>query len=734
MDRTLNITKIHIIRFAGVTEQVFSFKDGVNIIFGENRSGKSTLCEFIRFMYYGFEGREAEDFYPFNADSPSVCGSMTVNFAGRAIEIFREKSFASDILEMTDKQTGAPYRPEGFTSPGEHFLGMSSGIYDRSLYCPQDMASLVSSGELLRCETELIRAYSGEEDFSSLALSLVQQKNEITNPEKTGTLDIMLAQRENLDAELVSAIIKQNEIMNIASVISETSEKLLDAEKKIVIAKADIENLHNLKVEEESRRLKEAEEELERKRINAETLAKSATTAENLAEVEQDYQELCDMGEKLEIMEVKLANTKSNLDMHNDMIDTERYSEDTLREVSEKAEKRTKLAHSLLILSLPMFALSAVVFGGLMLLAKSLSVGQIFLISSAFLALSLISLGASLAVSFSKNMLYKSVGAQSAEDFEDSYDLARSLSQTSALYLSTYRDEARHYNEMAQKYSKLMENVALKLGASPDTANADSLGESLKNLREATEAALSAQKEYEKFKAEFDDNNSALLKKKNEEYSALLHNREKELGWFTNQREALFEKKSSLEEIFSTAVIHTERPAYIKTRLNETEREIDRLRQDLSALEIACDVLEDAMGVMKFRIKSHLSHGVNKTLNFALHTNESFLIDDSYCLQYKNDSRLIPVFTDSLSRSSRAAKGISRSLCEMAAIALRMTLTELLEAEKSAMVLDEPFAFIDAWGEEKMIKRLENSGMSQVFLFTSHEVPCAEKYNLVKMG
>ena len=109
-------------------------------------------------------------------------------------------------------------------------------------------------------------------------------------------------------------------------------------------------------------------------------------------------------------------------------------------------------------------------------------------------------------------------------------------------------------------------------------------------------------------------------------------------------------------------------------------------------------------------------------------------MDDNYCLQYKNQSRLFPVFADNLSRTSRAAKGLSRSLCEMAALALRIALIQLLEAESSAAIFDEPFAFMDASGEDRMIKKLANSDISQVFLFTSHRIDDAEeKYNCIHL-
>ena len=734
MDKTLTLTKLHIIRFGGITEQVFTFSEGINVIYGENRSGKTTLCEFIRFMFYGFEGRDPEDYYPYDAENHSVCGSMTVRYGSRLIEIFREKSPQSEIIAVTDTERGTPVETNKMT-PGEYFLGVKSALYDRSLYCPQDMAGLVSGGGLQDYENELIRAYSGEQDFLSLSKALDSRRQELSNPEKTGKIDLATAESEALESELVSAIIKQNEIMNVEAHIASTAEKMLEAEKKIVIAKADIENLHNLHVEEESRRIAAARQELESKKTAYDRLSHGALTPEELEEMTSAYTDLCQKGEELEILEEQLSNTKSNLDMHNNMIDTGEYNEDTLRSISEAVEKRTKLAGRLIIFTLPTFVLSFIVFAILFLMVKSVTLTQALFISGGILSLAAAALITALVLSCTKNSLYKRVGATNSEDFEDAYDLYRSLSQTTDLYRSTYREEARIYKEKAEEYSRALCHLCENLGISADISTMEDIKKLLQEKTDASQKAQKAQIEYQNTLAEYDRLSSSEAIKRNEEHTKLLHEREKELSWYTNQRESLFEKKRSLEEIFSTAVIHTERPMYIKTQLSELNRRIDEYRRDYTALDIACQVLEDALGVMKFRIKNHLSDGVNHNLKFALEENETFLLDDSYCLQYKNSSRLIPVFTDNIARSARAAKGISRSLCEMAALSLRLSLIELLEAENTAAVFDEPFAFIDENGEERILKKLANSRISQIFLFTSHKIDGAEeKYNYFKIG
>ncbi|MBE6688628.1 MAG: hypothetical protein E7588_05055 [Ruminococcaceae bacterium] len=732
MEKNLTVLKIHIIRFGGITEQVYSFEDGVNIIYGENRSGKTTLCEFIRFMYYAFENRDPEDYYPYGTDNHSVCGSMTVKYGTKILEIFREKNEHGETLAITDVEKNLPVTLE--SSPGEYFLGISSALYDKSLYCPQDMAGLTSSGELANYENELIKAYSGQEDFSGIVQNLQDAKKSLENPEKSGKADILRAERAALEGDLVSAIMKQNDIMNVGAVIAETENKLLEVEKKRVLAKAELEELHGEALEAETRRITAAQQETERCRKTWERLSALAKTDEEMAVLEREYEALCAMGDNLTQLEERLANTKSNLDMHTVMVTTEQHDRETLEDVSEKVQNRTKLAHRLFIASLPLFVLAALTFVVLFLAVKTLTLNQVVWISAGVAVLSLGSLTAAVIVLLSRNLLYNKLGMSGAEEFEDAYELMLSLCKTTDLYRDTYRDEARAYKEKAEEYSRCLSALAVKLNLSPDTASAEDAEERLEELRIACRKAATALEEYQAVLEEHRRYTSEEVKKAVEAKTLRRQQLEKELAEYNEESTALFEHKRSFEEVFSTAVIHTERPVYIKTRLNEIQKQLEEYEKDLEALDIAREVLEDAFGVMKFRIKSHLADGVNSALKFTLSESESFLVDDSYSLQYKNGTRLMPVFTDTLARISRAGKGISRSLCEMSALAMRISLIKMLEADITAAVLDEPFAFIDTFGEDKMLKKLSNSGFCQVLLFTSHSIEGAqEKYNCINL-
>ena len=49
----MKINKIYINAFGGLKDLTLDLSDGLNVVFGENEQGKTTLLEFIKAMFYG---------------------------------------------------------------------------------------------------------------------------------------------------------------------------------------------------------------------------------------------------------------------------------------------------------------------------------------------------------------------------------------------------------------------------------------------------------------------------------------------------------------------------------------------------------------------------------------------------------------------------------------------------------------------------------------------------------
>ena len=55
----MKILEINIERFGMLRERSIRFDGGLNVLSGENESGKSTVLSFIRYMLYGLPGTKS---------------------------------------------------------------------------------------------------------------------------------------------------------------------------------------------------------------------------------------------------------------------------------------------------------------------------------------------------------------------------------------------------------------------------------------------------------------------------------------------------------------------------------------------------------------------------------------------------------------------------------------------------------------------------------------------------
>ena len=58
----MKIHTLHLASFGKFKDKTIHFEDGINLIYGENEAGKSTVMAFIKAMLYGFTGRGAAAF------------------------------------------------------------------------------------------------------------------------------------------------------------------------------------------------------------------------------------------------------------------------------------------------------------------------------------------------------------------------------------------------------------------------------------------------------------------------------------------------------------------------------------------------------------------------------------------------------------------------------------------------------------------------------------------------
>ncbi len=238
------IKKINIDGFGALRDREYVFNEGLNIISGENETGKTTVAEFIRAMLYGFEGRarsvrenERRRYMP--ADGGGMGGRMEIEDNGKIYIIDRKfgKTAAGDKLAVTDGITGK----EVSIDPAD-IAGLDSESFAKTLYIKQ-MCTKIEDSKDDEIRQRLINlCQTGEEDLSYQAAMkrLDDAHKQLTSkakgviPALNNQLSALLAERaeamgaeskrQALEASLKSAVDKRESSINKAREESRESE------------------------------------------------------------------------------------------------------------------------------------------------------------------------------------------------------------------------------------------------------------------------------------------------------------------------------------------------------------------------------------------------------------------------------------------------------------------------------------------------------------------------------
>ena len=128
--RTISIT-----RFGGLKNFKLDLSDTINIIEGNNESGKSTICSFIRFIFYGFKDKRERSLY-ISWNSDSVSGYITIQQGDNTYRIERECTVGGvDATRIIDTSVNSAVFAD--KTPAEVFLGVPADVYDRTVYVKQ---------------------------------------------------------------------------------------------------------------------------------------------------------------------------------------------------------------------------------------------------------------------------------------------------------------------------------------------------------------------------------------------------------------------------------------------------------------------------------------------------------------------------------------------------------------------------------------------------------------------
>lgn len=135
----MKIVSVYIENFGTFSKKSIKFQDGLNQITKENGWGKSTLCSFIKAMFYGMKYTTGNEFtdrkkYLSFANGP-VGGNLVFETGGKTyrIERFFGEKPKEDTFHLFDENT-LRESSDFSENPGEELFGLDMDSFERSVF------------------------------------------------------------------------------------------------------------------------------------------------------------------------------------------------------------------------------------------------------------------------------------------------------------------------------------------------------------------------------------------------------------------------------------------------------------------------------------------------------------------------------------------------------------------------------------------------------------------------
>ncbi len=249
------IKSLYIESFAGMKDREFTFSRTLNVIEGANESGKSTLCMFIKFMFYGLSGRAGDKELSerqryVSWDTGRAAGKLIIVTAKGEFEINRELTVFDDAkpgerLEVIDLYSGE--RVFKGQVPGECILGVDEQMFVNTVFVRQ-VGSVSIDGDGMAQAIENILLTGDESVSIKKAVDRLEKARKALMPKKGsgGKIQLLMQEKLRLASKLeeakegnASLIAYENEAAKLASLIEKrTKEKnrydaLCRAHKKV---------------------------------------------------------------------------------------------------------------------------------------------------------------------------------------------------------------------------------------------------------------------------------------------------------------------------------------------------------------------------------------------------------------------------------------------------------------------------------------------------------------------
>lgn len=316
----MKLKKIKINGFGKISEKEIVFSENLNIIFGTNESGKSTIQYFIKAMLFGFgktriSGISGKDRYkPWNGGAYGgileyILDDMSRYSVWRDFNSNRIKVHNSEYKEITNEFDKSK---NGGVLFAQKHLGLNSELFEKTCYISQYGVRLDSDGQSMLSDKITNMIETGNENVSCTKALKILEKTLLEEVGTDRTSDRPINKIRNEISKLEKERAVCSKILDNTRTLEEQIKELKKAESGIRFEMAAVESLYETKkaeiqsinFTEANQRLKELNTGLKQKEAELKGVIRLIPTGSAVFDNDA-AQELSDLEEKIKKLDLK---------------------------------------------------------------------------------------------------------------------------------------------------------------------------------------------------------------------------------------------------------------------------------------------------------------------------------------------------------------------------------------------------------------------------------------------
>lgn len=745
------IERIEIKSFGQLTNMALDFSDKINIIEGQNEAGKSTIAAFIKYMLYGFEANEEKDGVGerkkrINWDTGVAEGSMTVSVNGKKYLINRSTVQVDSGARVTykedssiiDLESGTP--AFGKMPAGEVFFGVDKELFENTAFIGQVGDASISEGSVKDAIENIL--FSGSEKINTqrAANQIAEKMETILHPGNTGGAIMDLIRKQDELTEKLRATDEDNKkILAKEAELHEIKTKKKEAEDRCAGLRELDSCYCNVKIIQSFDELHKYEEELDAKTeayndyifkntVNGFVPTNDYVTDIALAKrsVDDSYRRVEDSQKAYDRERSAIGITKE-IEGYIEMSDTH-GGEDKLRNtVSGFSMNKLKcLAGGIGSLLVAIAALVTIIAASAMP-----PVAKVFLGILAAVALGGAGTLAYFYVGAFRGLekLCREFGTESVDDLKTKISVIASarakrdalISSTENARLSLESAKAEHEAAKAE-----LSRVASRWSEAPmstDAASLNSLDERVRAFLHKRAALLEEKTRVEiavkEIRRSLSDKSEIEIRGKvpplkrkvisEIDHDAILTSIEEANAVIREQERLSFNVESELADL----KLRARDPGELYSKIQVLDSKIAELGAKHKAYFVALKAIESASDNLRAEISPRLSEVSTKLL--------SVMTDKKYTTLDVNDG--LKVNFSSADGKEKSVDYLSGGTRDLAYVAVRMALIDMLYTEKPPICFDETFANQDNARANALMRAVKELGEEgyQSYIFTCRQ-------------